>query len=200
MALEVDLAQRGAQTTFLDYLGAIDALVIRRETLEATIAELVPTSPWARDIAKLRCLRGIDTLTAVGLCAETQDFARFEHPKQLMSYVGLVTLRAQLRPVPPPRRDHQVRLRSRGPERGGATITAVLHKPRALVLLIRVVRRHRTPIVGFVSLGTYPAGPTRIHWNLRVDGHTLPTASTRSACTRSPVTCSRRPPLPETGG
>jgi transposase len=87
---KVHLAERGAQTTLLDYLGAIDALVIRRDTLEATIGELVPTSPWAQDIARLRCLRGIDTLTAVGLCAEINDFERFEHPNQLMSYVGLV--------------------------------------------------------------------------------------------------------------
>ena len=35
-------------------------------------------------------MRGIDTLTAVGLCAEIADFARFDPPKQLMSYVGLV--------------------------------------------------------------------------------------------------------------
>jgi transposase len=87
---KVGLPERGAQTTLLDYLGAIDALVIRRDTLEATISELVPGSPWARDIARLRCLRGVDTLTAVGLCAEINDFERFEHPKQLMSYVGLV--------------------------------------------------------------------------------------------------------------
>ena len=38
----------------------------------------------------LRCLRGIDTLTAVGLCAEVGDFARFASAEQLMSYVGLV--------------------------------------------------------------------------------------------------------------
>lgn len=38
----------GAQITLLDYLGAIDALVIRRNTLETTIAELVPGSPWAQ--------------------------------------------------------------------------------------------------------------------------------------------------------
>ena len=44
----------------------------------------------AADIARLRCLRGIDTLTAVGLCAEITDFARFAHPKLLMNYVGLV--------------------------------------------------------------------------------------------------------------
>jgi transposase len=35
-------------------------------------------------------LRGVDTLTAVGLCAEIGDFARFAHPEQPMSYVGLV--------------------------------------------------------------------------------------------------------------
>jgi transposase len=86
----VRLPERGAQATLLDYLGAIDTLQIRRDQLEATISELVPVSPWASDIARLRCLRGVDTLTAVGLCAEISDFARFEHPKLLMSYVGLV--------------------------------------------------------------------------------------------------------------
>jgi transposase len=87
---KVQLPERGAQATLLDYLGAIEALMIRRDQLEATIAELIPDSPWAQDVARLRCLRGIDTLTAVGLCAEIAPFERFEHPKQLMSYVGLV--------------------------------------------------------------------------------------------------------------
>ena len=40
--------------------------------------------------ARLRCLRGVDTLTAVGLCAEIGDFERFARAEQLMSYVGLV--------------------------------------------------------------------------------------------------------------
>jgi transposase len=80
----------GAQITLLDYLGAIDALVIRRNTREATIAELVPASPWAQTVARLRCLRGIDTLSAVGLCAEVGDFQRFDCAARLMSYLGLV--------------------------------------------------------------------------------------------------------------
>jgi transposase len=86
----VDPGERAAQGTLLDYRGAIDALVVRRETLERTIAELVPASPWAEQVARLRCLRGIDTLSAVGLCAEIGDFARFERAAQLMSYLGLV--------------------------------------------------------------------------------------------------------------
>jgi transposase len=86
----IDLGERGAQATLHDYLGAIDTLVTRRTELEATIAELVPTSPWAETVARLRCLRGVDTLSAVGLCAEVGDFERFARAGQLMSYLGLV--------------------------------------------------------------------------------------------------------------
>ena len=50
----------------------------------------MPGSPWAQTVARLRCLRGIDTLSAVGLCAEVGDFARFDRPGRLMSYLGLV--------------------------------------------------------------------------------------------------------------
>jgi transposase len=87
---KVDLGDRGAQVTLLDYLGAIDALLIRREALEATIGELIPSSPWADTIGRLRCLRGIDTLSAVGLCVEIGDWQRFPKAGHLMSYLGLV--------------------------------------------------------------------------------------------------------------
>jgi len=87
---KVDLGEPGAQATLLDYIGAVDTLVVRRDALEARIAELVPGSPWADTVARLRCLRGIDTLCAVGLCAEVGDFQRFERAAGLMSYLGLV--------------------------------------------------------------------------------------------------------------
>jgi transposase len=86
----LDLGQRGAQVTLLEYLGAIDAIVIRRDALEKIIAELIPGSPWAQTVARLRCLRGIDTLSAVGLCAEVGDFGRFERAGNLKSYIGLI--------------------------------------------------------------------------------------------------------------
>lgn len=79
-----------AQLTMLDYLGAIDALVVRRDTLEGHIERLVPASPWAEPVARLRCLRGIDTLSAVGLCAEIGDWHRFACASRVMSYLGLV--------------------------------------------------------------------------------------------------------------
>jgi transposase len=86
----VALGWPAAQATMLDAQGAIDVLTHRREQLEREITALLPSSPWAVQAARLRCLRGIDTLTAVGLCAEIGDFERFARAEQLMSYIGLV--------------------------------------------------------------------------------------------------------------
>jgi transposase len=80
----------GAQVTLLDHLGAIDTLEHRRGQLEKAIGELVPGSPYADTVARLRCLRGIDTLSAAGLAAEIGDLTRFDRPGKLMSYLGLV--------------------------------------------------------------------------------------------------------------
>jgi transposase len=86
----VELAQPAAQTTLIDYRGAVDALVHRRGELERAIIAAVPGSGWAELVGRLRCLRGIDTLSAVGLCCEIGDFARFARAGQVMSFVGLV--------------------------------------------------------------------------------------------------------------
>jgi transposase len=86
----IELDWPAAQATLLDAQGAIDALVHRREALEREAVALLPGSPWALQVGRLRCLRGIDTLSAVGLCAEIGDFERFARAEQLMSYVGLV--------------------------------------------------------------------------------------------------------------
>jgi transposase len=80
---------RASAVVFSDYLEAQDLLLNRRDRLERELGELAADSPWATQIANLRALRGIDTLSATGLCAEVAEFARFE-PEQLASYLGLV--------------------------------------------------------------------------------------------------------------
>jgi transposase len=86
----ITLPQSASQATLQDAVGAVDALEHRRRELEREIIGRVPGSPWECEIGRLRCLRGVDTLTAAGLCAEIGDFHRFARPGQLMSYVGLV--------------------------------------------------------------------------------------------------------------
>ena len=86
----VTLDWPAAQATLLDAQGAIDALAHRRDTVEREIIAMIPDSPWAVQVGRLRCLRGVDTLTAVGLCSEIGDFERFAKAEQLMNYIGLV--------------------------------------------------------------------------------------------------------------
>jgi transposase len=86
----VELEWPAAQATLLDCRGAIDQLAHRRDGLERQIIAIIPDSRWRQQIGLLRCLRGIDTLSAVGLCTEVGDFERFGRAGQLMSYLGLV--------------------------------------------------------------------------------------------------------------
>ena len=41
-------------------------------------------------VRALQAMRGIDLVSAVGLVAEIGDIARFDHPRKLMGYLGLV--------------------------------------------------------------------------------------------------------------
>jgi len=78
-----------SQATFVDYLSGVEMLVARRAALVAALEQVIPDSRHAVTIARLRCFRGIDTLTAAGLCAEIGDWQRFR-PKQLSGFLGIV--------------------------------------------------------------------------------------------------------------
>jgi transposase len=78
------------EVVFGEYLAHHEVLLARRERLDGLILEQSTQGPWAATVARLRCLRGIDTLTAVGLFAEIGDITAFSHPKHLASYLGLV--------------------------------------------------------------------------------------------------------------
>ena len=86
----VQFADHASQATLADYLHAHDVLIARRDQVEADLAKLAISAPCAPAVARLRCLRGIDTLSALGLCAEIGEFDRFDHPDQLSSYLGIV--------------------------------------------------------------------------------------------------------------
>jgi transposase len=74
---------------FIDYLSGIEMLIARRAALLAALEQAIPDSTHASTIAALRCFRGIDTLSAAGLCSEVGDWRRFR-PKQLSAFLGIV--------------------------------------------------------------------------------------------------------------
>lgn len=80
---------RASAAAFGDYLTAVEALTQRRGVLDRAIEELWPRSPHAEVIARLRCFRGIDILSAAGITAEIGRFGRFARPKLLAGHLGI---------------------------------------------------------------------------------------------------------------
>jgi len=73
-----------------DYLLAIDQVAARLSELDVRLTAIAQTDPYREPVAWLRCFRGIDTLTAILILAELHDFRRFQAPRALMAYLGLV--------------------------------------------------------------------------------------------------------------
>lgn len=78
------------QLSFDSYLHALELVDARIEQLERAIGETAEQGSWRESVARLRCLRGIDTLSALALVAEIGDFSRFKSAEELMAFVGLV--------------------------------------------------------------------------------------------------------------
>ncbi|MFG1230571.1 IS110 family RNA-guided transposase [Xanthobacter wiegelii] len=71
----------------------VEAVRIAKERvtrLEGAIAEFVPSWSLGPVVIALQTLRGVDLIVAVTFVAEVGDVSRFENPRQLMGYLGLV--------------------------------------------------------------------------------------------------------------
>jgi transposase len=62
----------------------------RLDRIEAAIAEFVPSWSLAPVVEALQALRGIRLISAVTFMVEVGDLRRFDNPRQLMGYLGLV--------------------------------------------------------------------------------------------------------------
>jgi transposase len=87
---KVSFEEELSRAVFLDYLCAEQSLVQRRRALIGVLEGAVAQSSHAPAVERLRCFRGIDTLTAAGLCAEVGNFDRFEKPSLLSGFLGVV--------------------------------------------------------------------------------------------------------------
>jgi transposase len=77
---QLRFAQVGLRVAFDEAHGAVLAVQARRDRLDAAIAELATTPPWAPLVSRLGCLRGVGVLTAFGLAVEVGDWRRFTAP------------------------------------------------------------------------------------------------------------------------
>jgi len=81
-------ASRPLALAFDESYAAILQAKTRRDALDRAIAELAGEPPFAETVGRLCCLRGVSTLTALGLTVELGDWTRFR-PQSLGPFLGL---------------------------------------------------------------------------------------------------------------
>jgi transposase len=82
-------ASRPLAVAFDESYGAVVQARTRRDALDEAIAEAAAARPFAEIVARLVCLRGVSTLTALALTVELGDWQRFR-PLALGPFLGLV--------------------------------------------------------------------------------------------------------------
>jgi transposase len=78
------------EQTFVSYRRAIDDVIARRRGVDEDLRAALTMEPLASRVARLRCFRGIDDLSALTIAAELGDPARFAAARQVMAFTGLV--------------------------------------------------------------------------------------------------------------
>ena len=78
------------QTVFAEYKLAIDQTERRLRALDKEIEKAAELPLYREHVAWLRCFRGIDTTVAMIFVAELHGIDRFESPRALAAYLGLV--------------------------------------------------------------------------------------------------------------
>ena len=85
----ITFAHAAERAVLDDYLLAIEQQEARLHDLEVRLKDIAQSEPYSGAVAALRCLRGVDTITAITLLAEIHDISRFAAARALMAYLGL---------------------------------------------------------------------------------------------------------------
>jgi transposase len=86
----IQFEQPWLQVVLQEYIDAVKAATRRVADMTAQMMQALPGWSLGPVVHSLVALRGIDKIAAMVLLAELGDISRFESPKQLMAYLGLV--------------------------------------------------------------------------------------------------------------
>jgi transposase len=78
-----------AQLALEQMLIHLDGVERQLAMLDAELEQIAASERWRGHVVILTRFRGISTLTALGLISEIGDFARFSHPRELASWLGI---------------------------------------------------------------------------------------------------------------
>ena len=78
------------QIVFQDAVDTIEDAATRLRRLDEQVAAIVPSWSMAPVVEAYQAMRGVSFLVAVTFVAEIGDLQRFDNPRQLMAFLGLV--------------------------------------------------------------------------------------------------------------
>jgi len=78
------------QIVFQESIRAVDEQVDRVQRLDAELREIGPAWRLSPVVEALQALRGVQWLVAITVVAELADLTRFDNPRQLAAFVGLI--------------------------------------------------------------------------------------------------------------
>jgi len=87
---ELVLPYPSQQIVLQEYIQTINERVKRLERLDNELIHHVKNWRYYPVVKAIQAMRGVRLLVAVGVIAELGDLTRFDHPRKLMSYLGLV--------------------------------------------------------------------------------------------------------------
>jgi transposase len=73
----------GTRAAFEEYFDAVLSVTARRDRLDHAIFVTAAAEPWAPIVARLGAVRGVATLTGLGLAVEIGDWTRFPAPASM---------------------------------------------------------------------------------------------------------------------
>lgn len=87
---EIMLPHPAQQIVLQEYVQTVNERNKRPERLDGELEYQVRQWRYYPVVKAIQAMRGVRLLIAVGIVAELGDLTRFDHPRKLMSYLGLV--------------------------------------------------------------------------------------------------------------
>lgn len=153
----IALVHASQQIAFQEYLHSITECTARIARLELAMRDALSAWHLSAVVRALQAMRGVQLIAAMTLVAELQDFLRFDSPRQLMAYVGLVPS------------EH-----SSGPKRRQGSITKAGNSAARRMLVEIAWHYQHSPRVSPVIAARHeglPASVTDIAWKAQLRLH-----------------------------
>ncbi|NTV53933.1 MAG: IS110 family transposase [Syntrophaceae bacterium] len=115
---DIKMPHPAQQVALQEYIHSVEECSERVDRLTEQILKLVPTWRMAPVVTAFQSLRGVAPIVATTMVVEIGDLRRFENPRQLMAYLGLVPSESSS---------------GQTTKRGGITKTGNGHARRALI-------------------------------------------------------------------